>query len=44
LSYVERLEKHLKERAYYINPEKIDGVLINDFISNRKKVLHSRNG
>ncbi len=44
LSYVESLEKHLKGRAYYINPEKIDRVLISDFISNRKKVLHSRNG
>ena len=44
LSYVESLEKHLKGREYYINPEKIDRVLISDFISNRKKVLHSRNG
>src|SRR5574340_1582452 len=44
LNYVENLEKHLKGRAYYINPEKIDRVLISDFISNRKKVLHSRNG
>lgn len=43
LSYVESLEKHLKGRAYYINPEKIDRVLISDFISNKKKVLHSRN-
>ncbi len=37
LSYVESLEKHLKGRAYYINPEKIDRVLISDFISNKKK-------
>ena len=44
LHYVENLEKHLKGRAYYINPEKIDRVLISDFISNRKKVLHSRTG
>ena len=43
LSYVESLEKHLKGRAYYINPEKIDKVLISDFISNKKKILHSRN-
>jgi uncharacterized protein with von Willebrand factor type A (vWA) domain len=43
LSYVEDLEKHLKGRAYYINPEKIDRVLISDFISNKKKILHSRN-
>ncbi|MDH2907709.1 MAG: VWA domain-containing protein, partial [Candidatus Nitrosotalea sp.] len=43
LSYVESLEKHLKGRAYYINPEKIDRVLISDFISNRKKILYSRN-
>jgi uncharacterized protein with von Willebrand factor type A (vWA) domain len=44
LSYVESLEKHLKGRAYYINPEKIDKVLISDFISNKKKILHSGNG
>ncbi|HET7336846.1 MAG TPA: hypothetical protein VFJ23_03020 [Candidatus Nitrosotalea sp.] len=43
LSYVESLEKHLKGRAYYINPEKIDKVLISDFISNKKKILHSKN-
>lgn len=42
LSYVESLEKHLKGRAYYINPEKIDRVLISDFISNKKKILNSR--
>jgi uncharacterized protein with von Willebrand factor type A (vWA) domain len=43
LTYVESLEKYLRGRAYYINPEKIGRVLINDFISNKKKVLHSRN-
>jgi uncharacterized protein with von Willebrand factor type A (vWA) domain len=43
LSYVESLEKHLRGRAYYINPEKIDRVLISDFISNKKKILNSRN-
>ena len=43
LSYVESLEKHLRGRAYYINPEKIDRVLISDFISNKKKILSSRN-
>ena len=43
LSYVENLEKHLQGRAYYINPEKIDQVLINDFISNKKKAVYSRN-
>lgn len=42
LRYVESLEKHLKGRAYYINPEKIDQVLISDFISNKKKMIHSR--
>jgi uncharacterized protein with von Willebrand factor type A (vWA) domain len=41
LSYVESLEKHLRGRAYYINPEKIDRVLISDFISNKKKILRS---
>ena len=43
LSYVESLEKHLRGRAYCINPEKIDRVLISDFISNKKKILNSRN-
>ncbi|MDE1724452.1 MAG: VWA domain-containing protein [Thaumarchaeota archaeon] len=44
LNYVESLEKHLQGRAYYINPEKIDQVLINDFISNKKKAVYSRTG
>ncbi len=44
LSYVESLEKHLKGRAYYINPEKIDKILINDFIVNKRKVLSSKHG
>jgi len=44
LSYVESLEKHLRGRAYYINPEKIDRVLISDFISNKKRVLNTRHG
>ncbi len=44
LSYVESLEKQLKGRAYYINPEKIDRVLISDFISNKKRVFNTRNG
>ena len=44
LSYVENLEKQLKGRAYYINPEKIDRILINDFILNKRKVLGSRSG
>jgi uncharacterized protein with von Willebrand factor type A (vWA) domain len=44
LSYVEDFEKHLKGRAYYINPETIDRVLISDFISNKKKILHSEHG
>ena len=43
LNYVESLEKHLRGRAYYINPEKIDRVLISDFISNKKKILRSGN-
>ncbi len=44
LSYVENLEKQLKGRAYYINPEKIDKILISDFISNKKKILSSKHG
>lgn len=42
LSYVEGLERHLKGRAYYINPENIDKILISDFISNKKKILSSK--
>jgi hypothetical protein len=38
---LENLEKYLRGRAYYINPEKIDRVLISDFISNKKKILNS---
>jgi len=44
LQYVESLEKHLRGRAYYINPEKIDKILISDFISNKKKILSSGQG
>ncbi len=44
LSYVENLERHLKGREYYINPEKIDKILISDFILNKKKILSSRHG
>ncbi len=44
LSYVEGLERQLRGRAYYINPEKIGRVLINDFILNKRKVLSSRHG
>jgi uncharacterized protein with von Willebrand factor type A (vWA) domain len=42
LSYVEGLERQLKGRAYYINPENIDKILITDFISNKKKTLNSK--
>ncbi len=42
LSYVEGLERQLKGRAYYINPENIDKILITDFISNKKKILSSK--
>ena len=41
LNYVESLEKQLKGRAYYINPVNIGKILINDFISNKKKILNS---
>ena len=44
LQYVEGLEKHLRGRAYYINPEKIDKILISDFISNKNKILSSKHG
>ena len=42
LSYVEGLERHLKGRAYYINPVNIDKILITNFISNKKKILNSK--
>ena len=42
LSYVESLEMKLKGRAYYINPANIDKILINDFISNKRKILSSK--
>ena len=41
LTYVEGLERKIKGRAYYINPANIDRILINDFISNKKKILNS---
>lgn len=43
LSYVEGLEMQLKGRAYYINPVNIGKILINDFISNKKKILNLTN-
>ncbi len=43
LGYVESLEKQLRGRAYYINPSNIDKILINDFISNKKKILSPKN-
>ena len=43
LSYVENLEMQLKGRAYYINPANIGKILINDFISHKKKILFSTN-
>ncbi len=42
LTYVENLEKQLQGRAYYINPEKIDRVLVSDFIFNRKRIITSK--
>ncbi len=42
LTYVESLEKQLKGRAYYINPENIDKILITDFISNKRRILNSK--
>lgn len=44
LQYVEGLERHLRGRSYYINPEKIDKILISDFITNKKKILSTRHG
>lgn len=39
LHYVEGLEKQLKGIAYYINQENMDTVLVNDYLTNNKRVF-----
>jgi uncharacterized protein with von Willebrand factor type A (vWA) domain len=42
LSYVNEMEKYVKGRSYYINPDSIDKMLLTDYISNKKKIIHSK--
>jgi len=42
LEYVKGLERQLKGRAYYIDHENMDRVLVNDYLSNNKKILRSK--
>ena len=42
LSYVNEMEKYVKGRSYYINPDSIDKILLTDYISNKKKIIHSK--
>ena len=35
------LEKKLKGKAYHINQENMDQVLVNDYLTNTRKVLKS---
>lgn len=39
LSYVNDLEKNVKGRSYYIHPENIDKVLLNDYLLNKKQII-----
>jgi uncharacterized protein with von Willebrand factor type A (vWA) domain len=41
LSYVNELEKYVKGRSYYINPEEIDKILITDYLNDKKSILRS---
>ncbi|MGZ5500530.1 MAG: VWA domain-containing protein [Nitrososphaeraceae archaeon] len=40
LSYVNEMEKYVKGRSYYINPDSIDKMLLTDYINNKKKIIH----
>ena len=42
LSYVNEMEKYVKGRSYYINPDSIDKMLLTDYINNKKKFIHSK--
>ena len=41
LNYVNEMEKYVNGRSYYINPDSIDKILLTDYISNKKMILHS---
>jgi uncharacterized protein with von Willebrand factor type A (vWA) domain len=41
LEYINDMEKHVKGRSYYINPNVIDKVLLTDYLHNRKKTIRA---
>lgn len=42
LKYAHELEKELKGKTYHINQENMDQVLVNDYLTNTRKVLKSQ--
>lgn len=42
LTYTQDLEKKLKGKTYHINQENMDKVLVNDYLTNTRKVLSSQ--
>jgi uncharacterized protein with von Willebrand factor type A (vWA) domain len=42
LKYAHELEKELKGKTYHINQENMDKVLVNDYLTNTRKVLNSQ--
>jgi uncharacterized protein with von Willebrand factor type A (vWA) domain len=41
LEYVNEMEKHVKGRSYYINPNVIDKVLLTDYLTKRKQTIRA---
>jgi uncharacterized protein with von Willebrand factor type A (vWA) domain len=41
LEYVNDMEKHVKGRSYYINPNLIDKALLTDYLVNRKQTIRA---
>jgi uncharacterized protein with von Willebrand factor type A (vWA) domain len=41
LEYVNDMEKHVRGRSYYINPNVIDKVLLTDYLNNRKQIIRA---
>ena len=42
LTYVNEMEKYVKGRSYYINPDSIGKMLLTDYLNNKKKIIHSK--
>ncbi len=42
LKYARELEKELRGKTYHINQENMDQVLVNDYLTNTRKVLNSQ--